>query len=60
MCIKIIKMYCPITKKDEEQAIIKKDDDGIYLKCKGCNKTYGKEIGEMSFLFDKNGDEIND
>jgi len=45
--MKTILMYCPTTKREEFQEILREDDDGMYLKCVGCGKTYGKEIGEL-------------
>ena len=39
------KMYCPKTEKMEKQIVIKESEDGITLKCLGCEKIYGKEIG---------------
>lgn len=49
----MIKLICPITKKKEDQEIIKESEDGIYLKCSGCKQIKGYEIGYFSDYFNK-------
>lgn len=38
-------MECPDTRRDEPQYLVKMNVDGVRLRCGGCNKTYGREIG---------------
>lgn len=38
-------MKCNVTGKMEKQTIVKESDDGVTLKCEGCGKTHGHEIG---------------
>ena len=42
-----MKMYCPLTKKEEEQDTIKEAEEWIRLKCHGCGQTITYEIGEV-------------
>jgi uncharacterized Zn finger protein len=44
-------MGCKTTGKDEPQYLVKEDDDGVYLRCGGCGKVHGHEIGYFADLF---------
>jgi uncharacterized Zn finger protein len=46
-----LEMYCEETGKMEPQFKVRGSEDGIYLRCGGCGKVHGHEIGEFSYLF---------
>ena len=41
-------MMCKKTGHAEPQYLVKEDDDGVYLRCGGCGKVHGHEIGEFA------------
>lgn len=44
-------MFCKKTGKDEPQYKDRESEDGIYLRCSGCGKITGYEIGFFADLF---------
>lgn len=48
-------MNCAKTGKEENQIKVRSSEDGIYLKCEGCGKVRGYEIGFFAELFHKSG-----
>lgn len=38
-------MHCKNTGQLEDQLVVRESEDGIYLKCAGCDKVQGYEIG---------------
>lgn len=43
-----VNLLCLTTKRLEEQEVLKEIEDGITLKCRGCGKVHGHEIGEFA------------
>ena len=41
-------MFCRTTGKVEKQELVKSSEDGFYLKCLGCGKVHGYEIGRFA------------
>jgi len=46
-------MHCKNTGKDEPQYVVKESEDGITLKCGGCDKTHSHEIGFFAELYNR-------
>lgn len=44
-------MFCKKTGKDEWQRTVRESEDGVYLKCDGCGKIRGYEIGFFADIF---------
>lgn len=44
--------YCPVLKKDAKQVKVKESEDGVYIRCEGCGKVYGREIGFFADCFE--------
>ena len=40
-------MFCKKTRKIEKQKLVKSNEDGFFLKCLGCGKVRGYEIGRF-------------
>lgn len=53
--MKLIKMLCRATGKEENQIILKSRDEGLDLKCSGCGQLHSYEIGFFAEYF-KGGD----
>ena len=45
------RMKCPETKKEEDQTTVRESENGIYLRCGGCGKVRGYEIGYFADKF---------
>lgn len=45
------KMKCPETGKEENQIKVRGSEDGVYLRCEGCGKVRGYEIGYFADKF---------
>ena len=46
-------MHCKNTGKDEPQYVVRESEDGITLRCGGCDKTHSHEIGFFAELYEE-------
>lgn len=45
------RMFCPKTGNEEMQYVVRESEDGITLRCGGCNKNHSHEIGRFAHLY---------